>query len=305
MQFLVFIIAYPLLWLVSRLPFKLLYALSDGVFFLLYYVIGYRKKVVRSNILLVFPEKDIKERLDIEKKFYQHMCDMFLEMIKTMGISTKEAERRYRFTNIELYHQLENEGKNTMIMLPHYASWEWVFSLNSQIKSKGYGIYQKIGNRYFDKLVRDIRSKFGTTLIVTSESRKITKNAKASGELFSLGIISDQSPMASRARHWSKFMDIMVPVHIGGEELAKQYDLAPLHLKVRKVKRGFYEATFIKISDKPKDLPNYKITEIFLSETEKSIIEAPQYYFWTHKRWKHRDKVPEAFKPVDNVQTNP
>jgi len=293
MQLLVYLLVYPWLWLISRLPFPALFFLSDLLYPLVYHVVGYRKKVVRSNLVLVFPEKTETERLVIEKKFFRHMCDIFLEMVKTLGISTKEAAQRYSFTNIELFHQLEKEQRNTMIMLPHYASWEWVFSLNAQIKSKGYAIYLKIQNKYFDKLVRDIRSKFGTTLIITNESRRIAKKAKRSGNLFSLGIISDQSPMLSRARHWSKFMGITVPVHIGGEELAKEHDLVPLYLKVRKKKRGFYEATFIKICDNPNDLPNYQLTESFLAETEKSIREAPEYYFWTHKRWKHQNKVPE------------
>lgn len=295
MQLLVYLLAYPILWLVSRFPFRVLYFLSDLLYPLVYYIIGYRKKVVRDNLSLVFPEKTENERLVIEKKFFRHMCDMFLEMIKTMGISTKQAEERYVFTNIELFHQLEDQGRNTMLMLPHYASWEWVFSLNTKIVSKGYAIYLKIQNKYFDKLVRDIRSKFGTTLIVTNESRKIAKEAKVSGELFCLGIISDQSPMMSRARHWAKFMDIMVPVHIGGEELAKEHNLVPLYLKVNKKKRGYYEATFIKLCDNPNELPNYKITEIFLTETEKSIRNAPEHYFWTHKRWKHRNKVPTEY----------
>lgn len=300
MQLLVYLLVYPILWIVSRLPFQVIYFLSDLFYPLVYYIIGYRKKVVRDNLALVFPNKTEAERLTIEKKFFRHMCDMFLEMIKTMGISPEEAAKRYVFTNIELFHQLENSRKNTMIMLPHYASWEWVFSLNAQMESKGYAIYLKIQNQYFDKLVRDIRSKFGTTLIVTNESRKIAKEVKTSGNLFSLGIISDQSPMLNRARHWAKFMDIMVPVHIGGEELAKEHDLVPLYLKVQKKKRGYYEATFIKLCDNPNELPNYKITEIFLSETEKSIREAPEYYFWTHKRWKHRKKVPKEFMEVEN-----
>ena len=292
MQLLVFLLTYPILWLVSRLPFSVLYFLSDLLYPLVYHVFGYRKKVVRDNLALVFPEKSPEERLKIEKAFFRHMCDIFLEMMKTMGISNAEAARRYVFTNIEVYHELEKQKKNTIIMLPHYASWEWVFSLNALIKAKGYGIYLKIQNKYFDKLVRDIRSKFGTTLIVTNESRQIVKEAKASNELFSLGIISDQSPQLSRARHWSKFMGITVPVHIGAEELAKTHDLVPLYIKVKKKGRGYYEASFIKLCDNANDMPNYKITEMFLTETEKSIRETPEFYFWTHKRWKHRGKAP-------------
>ncbi len=303
MQLTVFILAYPLLWLVSRLPFKLIYLLSDGIYGLLYYVIGYRKKVVRENLALVFPEKSEKERLQIEKNFFRHMCDMFMEMIKTMGISKKEIQERFTVTNMELLNDLEEKGINTMLMLPHYASWEWVLSLNLQIKSKGYGIYQKIQNKYFDQLVRQIRSKFNTTLISTKESRKILKAAKESKELLMVGIISDQSPMVGRAKYWTDFMGIVVPVHVGGEEICKVNDIIPVYLKVRKKSRGYYEGTFKILSEAPTQVEDYKITDAFLRETEKSIREAPEYYFWTHKRWKHRNKVPKAFqkRSVSNV----
>ncbi len=295
MQLAIYILVYPLLWLVSRLPFPTLYAISDGVYLLLYYVIGYRKKVVRNNLALVFPEKSKEERLEIEKKFYRHMCDIFLEMIKTLGISTEEMQRRFSYTNIEVLQNLEAKGKNTMIMLPHYASWEWVLSLNTRITSKGYGIYQKIQNKYFDRLVRGIRSKYGTTLIATKESKKLLKAAKERRELMMVGIISDQSPMVQRARHWTKFMGITVPVHVGGEEICKANDFVPVYLKVRKTGRGLYSSTFIVLAENPTAVEDYKITESFLKHVEESIREAPEYYFWTHKRWKHRDKVPQHF----------
>ncbi len=296
MQLAVYILVYPLLWLVSRLPFPILYAISDGVYLLLYYVIGYRKKVVRNNLALVFPEKSEKERLGIEKKFYRHLCDMFLEMIKTLGITNEQMKKRYVFTNVEVFQKLENEGKHIMIMMPHYASWEWVFSLNSMVKSKAYAIYQPIENKYFDKLVRDIRSKYGTTLIKTYETRKIIENARKGDELITVGIISDQSPMVQRARHWTKFMDITVPVHVGGEEICKANDFVPVYLKVRKTGRGFYRSTFIVLAENPTAVEDYKITETFLKHVEESIREAPEYYFWTHKRWKHRNKVPTDFQ---------
>ncbi|SDQ73375.1 lysophospholipid acyltransferase family protein [Flagellimonas zhangzhouensis] len=296
MQLVVYILVYPLLWLISRLPFKVIYFISDGVYALLYYVIGYRKKVVRNNLALVFPEKSKEERLAIEKKFYKHMCDMFLEMIKTMGISKNEIQKRFTVTNIEVLHDLEAKGINTMLMLPHYASWEWVLSLNLQIKSKGYGIYQKIQNKYFDKMIRDIRSKFNTQLISTKESRKILKAANESKELSMVGIISDQSPMVSRAKYWTEFMGITVPAHVGGEEICKHNNFVPVYLKVEKLKRGYYQGTFKVLFDDPTIVPDYKITDAFLKETEKSILEAPEYYFWTHKRWKHKDKVPKKFQ---------
>ncbi len=298
MQLAVFILAYPLLWLISRLPFRILYFISDIVYQLLYHVVGYRKKVVRNNLALVFPEKSDLERLRIEKKFYKHLCDIFLEMAKTLGISNRQMHKRYVFTNVEVLQKLESEGKNTMIMMPHYASWEWVFSLNSQLNSKAYAIYQVIQNKYFDKLVRDIRGKYGTTLIRTTESRKIIKDAKKEGQLITVGIISDQSPMLNRTRHWAKFMNITVPIHVGGEELCKVLDMIPIYLKVEKLKRGYYQGTFKVLSEKPTEVEGYKISEAFLKEVEKSIYEAPEYYFWTHKRWKHKDKVPKEFQSM-------
>ncbi|MBO0323130.1 lysophospholipid acyltransferase family protein [Muricauda sp. CAU 1633] len=292
MQLVVYILVYPLLWLISRLPFKILYFISDGVYALLYNAIGYRKKVVRSNLALVFPEKSEEERLLIEKEFYKHFCDMFLEMMKTLGITNKQIKKRYVFTNVEVVQKLENEGKSVMIMMPHYASWEWVFSLNTMVKSRGYGIYQPIQNKYFDRLIRNIRSKYGTTLIKTYESRNIVAAAKKANQLITVGIISDQSPMLQRARHWTKFMDILVPIHVGGEELCKSHGMIPVYLKVKKVGRGFYEATFKVLAENPSEIPDYEISEAFMKEVEASIHEAPEYYFWTHKRWKHRNKAP-------------
>jgi KDO2-lipid IV(A) lauroyltransferase len=304
MQLVVYILVYPLLWLVSRLPFKIIYFISDGVYILLYYLIGYRKKVVRNNLALVFPEKSEEERLVIEKKFFRHMCDIFLEMIKTLGISNKEVQKRFTVTNMEVLHELEAKGINTMLMLPHYASWEWVVSLNLQIKSKGYGIYQKIKNKYFDKLVRDLRGRFNTQLISTRESRKILKDAKESKLLLMVGIISDQSPMVIKAKYWTDFMGIVVPVHVGGEEICKANDIIPVYLKTRKIGRGYYEGTVKVLSENPSEVEDYKITDAFLRETEKSIREAPEYYFWTHKRWKHKDKVPKEFQKTTQKVVN-
>ncbi|MCK0159661.1 lysophospholipid acyltransferase family protein [Allomuricauda sp. F6463D] len=299
MQLVVFILVYPLLWIISRLPFKVLYLLSDGVYLLLYNLIGYRKKVVRNNLELVFPEKSEEERLRIEKKFYRHLCDMFLEMIKTLGITNEQMKNRYVFTNVEVFQKLENEGKHIMIMMPHYASWEWVFSLNSMVKSKAYAVYQPIQNKYFDKLVRDIRSKYGTTLIKTFETREIIAKATQTNELITVGIISDQSPMLNRARHWANFMGVFVPIHVGAEEICKKNGIIPVYLKVKKVGRGYYQATFKTLAEKPEEVEDYKISEAFIKETEKSIREAPEYYFWTHKRWKHKDKAPKEFQPKD------
>jgi len=264
--------------------------LSDCVYILIYYIIGYRKKVVRGNITLALPHLSEKERLQIEKKSYRHLCDMFLEMIKTMTISVKEIEKRFVFTNLEMYQEMEKKNKSIAVMIAHYACYEWTISMNSKIKYEGYAIYKKINNKYFDKLVRDIRSRFKAKLINTKETiPTIEKNAK-NNHLSLFGFASDQSPQVSKTFHWQKFMGIETPVHTGAEMLAKRFDMNIMFLRVKKVKRGYYEATFEHLVDNPKEVPDYQISDEFLRRVEKQIYEAPEFYLWTHNRWKHKKK---------------
>ncbi len=296
MQRLAYLLAYPLLWILSRLPFPLLYFLSDGIFLLVYHLIRYRRKVVRQNLELVFPEKPKEELRRIERKFYAHLCDMFLEMVKTMGISRAELDQRFTFTNLEVVRDLEEQGKSVMLMFPHYASWEWVISLDPHVKGQGVAIYQPINNKYFDRWVRKVRAKLGTTLITTKETRDVILRNKTEGNLITYGILSDQSPMPKKARHWAPFMGVTVPMHVGAESLCKRMDLPAIYLKIRKLRRGHYQGSFILLAENPEEVPDYGITDAFFREVENSIREAPEYYFWTHKRWKHRNKVPASFK---------
>lgn len=299
MQLLVFTLVYPFLRLLSLLPFRVIYVLSDACYIIVYKIFGYRKKVVNANLKLVFPNKNKQEITAIEKEFYCHLCDMFLEMIKTIGISQKQLQQRFTFTNIELFQNLEKKGKSTMLMFPHYASWEWSIALGQHIKSKGYGIYQPLANRYFDEMVRRLRSKFGATLIATFQTKDIVEKNKKENVLASYGILSDQSPMPHKALYWTEFMGITVPVHTGAETISKKQDLAVVFLKVKKLKRGYYQGSFKVLAENPNQYKDFEISQAFLAETEKSIQENPAYYFWTHRRWKHRNKTPENFKTLD------
>ncbi len=288
MQFLLYILLYPILWCISILPFRMLYLVSDGVYVLTYYIIGYRKKTVRENLALALPNLSKKERLIIEKKSFRHMCDVFLEMIKTLTISKIEMDKRYVFNNLEIYSDLEKKGKSIALLCAHYASYEWAVSMNRKITFEGYAVYKKINNRYFDKLVRDIRSKFKATLITTKETIPVIAANFRNNKLGLYGLISDQSPKLGTFFHWNKFMGIEVPIHTGGEMLAKKYDLNVIFLRTKKVKRGYYEATFEVISENANEVPNYEITDKFLTLVEQQIYEQPEFYLWSHKRWKHR-----------------
>lgn len=288
MRFLVYILIYPFLWCISMLPFSLLYLFSDFVYLIVYYLIGYRKKTVRENLALALPHLSVQERLIIEKKSFHHLCDMFLEMIKTLTISEKEIKKRFVFTNIEVYSNLEKKQKSIAIMMAHYASYEWAISVNSIVDFEAYGIYKKIANPYFDKLVRDIRLRFKAKLITTKETIPVIIENNKLNKLCTYGFASDQSPRISSTFHWQKFMGIEVPVHTGAEMLAKKYDMNVVFLKVKKINRGYYHASFEILSENPKVAPNYEITDHFLKLVEQQVIEAPEYYLWTHKRWKHR-----------------
>ena len=290
MQFIVFILIYPIIWLISILPFRVLYIISDLFYVLIYHIIGYRKKVVRQNIAMALPHLSEKERLTIEKKSYHHLCDMFLEMMKTMSISEKEIDKRFVFTNMEFYQNMEKKQKSIALMCAHYASYEWVISMNKYITYEGFAIYKKVNNKYFDKLVKDIRSKFRATLITTKETIPVIEKNIKTNHLGIYGFASDQSPQATKAYHWNKFMGIETPVHTGAEMLAKRFDMNVIFLRVKKVKRGFYEATFEPMFENPKEVPNYEISDEFLRRVEKQIYDAPEFYLWTHKRWKHKRK---------------
>jgi len=290
MQFLVYILVYPFLWLVSILPFRLLYLVSDSVYVLLYYIIGYRKKTVTENLKLVFPEKSEKEIATIRKAFYHHLSDMFLEMAKTMTISENELKKRFKITNPEEFKRLESLDKSIILIFGHYASWEWSIVLQQYINFKGLGVYKPLANKYFDSLVKNIRSKFNTDLISTKETISVINDHETKGIKSITGFLSDQSPRLTKDVYWGEFMGIKVPCFTGAERLAKKLDLTTAYLKVTKVKRGFYEAEIITLAENPKDYQNYELTDMFLREVEKQIYEAPEYYFWTHKRWKHWKK---------------
>jgi KDO2-lipid IV(A) lauroyltransferase len=265
------------------------------VYILVYHIIGYRKKTVRENLRLVFPEKSEEEINKITKKFYHHLCDMIMEAIKSLTISEKQLLKRFIPTNIEEVHAIERQNKSIILMLAHYGSWEWIFILQKYIDIKTHAVYKRLANKYFDKLVRRIRAKYKSYLITTKETVPILLKSKAEGEVTLNGFVSDQSPKAESAFHWQEFLNIKVPVYTGAEMMAKRLDMAVVFCAVSKVKRGYYQATFKTITLTPREFKDYEITDIFLKLVEEQIYEAPEYYLWTHKRWKHRDKVPKEF----------
>jgi Kdo2-lipid IVA lauroyltransferase/acyltransferase len=289
MQLLAYILIYPIIWFVSILPFRLLYAVSDLLYILMYHVFRYRKQTVQDNLRLVFPEKSDLEIKIITKKFFHHFCDMILESIKSMNISLESMKARYTFKNLDIIKNFEKQNKSIVLMCAHYGSWEWIFILQTYTSHRGYGIYKRLQNKYFDRLIKSIRARYNSYLITTKETFSVLEEAKKNGILSMNGFASDQSPKKDKAYHWNNFMGIKVPVHTGAEMLAKKLDMPVVFFAVERKKRGYYEATFQTLAETPTDFKDYEITDKFLKLVEKQIHEAPEYYLWTHKRWKHRE----------------
>ena len=288
MNLLVYIILYPLIWIISKSSFRLIYLFSDFLYLILYHVISYRKKLVRKNLALALPEKTFLERKIIEKKYYKHLSDLFLESFKSLNISEVDIKKRYSFKNIELLDELYKKKKNIILMGGHYASWEWFFIIDRLTDYRINAIYKKLSNKHFDSLIKKIRSKYNGNLISTKNTfKEILKNTKLKG-LNIYGFASDQSPKKNKATYWNNFLNNFVPFHRGAEIIAKKYDMAVVYMNVEKLKRGYYLASFELITDKPKKYKDFKITEDFIKLLENQIFKAPEYYTWTHNRFKHR-----------------
>lgn len=290
MQLVVYVLLYPILYLISILPFRVLYVFSDFLYLIIYRIFGYRKKVVLDNLKLVYPDKSKKELKRIMKLFYHHLCDMMVESIKSLTISADSMRAHFTFKNIEVIKELESKNRSIILMCAHYGSWEWIFILQTYVSHKGYAVYKKLSNPYFDKLFKRIRAKYNSHLITTKETIPTLMRSKKNGELTISGFVSDQSPRIHKTHHWGNFMGIDVPVFTGAEMLAKKLDMSVVFFKVKRLKRGYYETTFELMAENPLEYPDYEITDDFLKRVEKQIHEAPQYYLWTHKRWKHRNK---------------
>lgn len=290
MQQLLFILVKSLVWLVSKLPFPLLYGCSTAMYLLVFYIIGYRKKVVANNIELAFPNYTPEQVKQVRKKFYKHFCDFIFESVKSYTIAQKEVKKRFVYTNPEIVDSYYKEGKSILLWCGHYASWEWSGILNDRINHKGYAVYKPMDNKNYDGLVRYIRERFGATIV---SNRQIAKTLfrDASNKVYNITLmLSDQTPRPTVAKHWDEFMGVRVPVFVGGEVLSKKLGLVNMYLHIEKIKRGYYQATIIPLNTDGIHNP-YPVTRNFLNALEDQIKAKPEYYLWTHKRWKYREKA--------------
>lgn len=296
MKFFIFILVYPLIWVLSILPMRVLYIISDIFRILIFNLIGYRKKVVIQNIKMAFPDKSDDEIKKIARKFYKHFVDLIFESIKSFTISKKEIEKRYIYKNIDIINDLASKGRSIILTGAHQSNWELSFGLPLKANISCYGAYTKIQNPYFEKTIKSSRTKFGYDGVPTGLfNKKLEERVKNKTQSLYI-LLSDQSPQVHKTRYWATFLNNWVPVHTGMEILAKKYNFAIVNMNITKVKRGYYEANFELITETPKEFENFEITDKYLKITEAHIKTQPEFYLWTHKRFKHKDKYEQWLK---------
>lgn len=288
MDYLLYLIFVGLGNLIALLPFRILYFISDAVYPLIYYVFKYRKKVVFDNLRNSFPEKSDEEITAIAKKFYRHFCDLFFEVIKTFRISSKEYVKRLHYSNPEVMEQLYNENRHVLVIMSHYCNWEWGVSLAMQGKHKFASIYKPLNNKNFDKLMIHLRTRHGGVMVSMKQTARYLAEHIQSGELTLLNFLVDQSPYYKDIQYWTTFLNQDTAVYLGVEKMARKTRQTVVFNKYRKVKRGYYEVEVVKICDDASKLEQHELTEMHTKILESIIKEQPEYWLWTHKRWKNK-----------------
>ena len=287
MRHLLYQILFGFLNLISRLPFWVLHRVSDILFLLIYYVIGYRKKMVLRNIMISFPDKSESEAKQIRKRFFRHFTDLIIESVKSATLSQKKFQKRYFIKNQQLLDDYYKQGKSVIILSPHTGNWEWVFSLVHVLPYDVYAVYQKLTNPYMDAYIRKTRQRYGAMMIPTAEAFATVTTAAENNRQVLTWMAADQACKPAKAQ-WVKFLHQDTTFHKGFEGLARQTNQTVLFLDIKKVKRSYYELELHVIAEEPNDLPSGKIVEEFARLTEKRIKVDPPFWLWSHNRWKHK-----------------
>lgn len=283
----VYHILFFLLYLLSLLPMRLLYLLSDCLFFPLFHIVKYRRKVVEKQLDECFPEKSMQERRAIERQFYHFFCDYLVEVIKLFSISKKEMMRRMKFVGIEQVREELKDKKFCFLYLGHYCNWEYVASLSYWLPEIHCGqIYHRIYNQAFDELFLKLRGQFGGESILMKDTLRRILTLRNQEKKVMIGFIADQLPKWENMHHWTTFLNHDTSFFIGAERIAKQVDAALYYVDVERVKRGYYQVRFRLMTLHPKEFPDYELTDQYARLLEESICRQPAYWLWTHKRWK-------------------
>ena len=279
-----------LLKLISLLPFRILYILSDTLFFFIYYIFKYRRNVVQTNLNNAFPEKSRDERVAIETRFYRFLADTIVESIKSISITKKELKERYQFENLKDITKHLTAGRSVIAVSGHYGNWEWgplgiPFELDCDILV----VYKPLSDQKFDHFINSIRSRFGTIMIPMKQT--LRKVAEYKNKPHVMVLVGDQTPTREESQYFTSFLNQPTAVFLGVEKIAVRTNNPIIYFSIKRIKRGYYKSYVKPLIDNPKDCSEYEITDAHTKELEDLIIEKPEFWLWSHRRWK--------FKPED------
>jgi KDO2-lipid IV(A) lauroyltransferase len=302
MQYIGYIITRSLVWLLHLLPERLLFLIADVFYFLVYHLVGYRRKVVYSNLKRAFPEKDQREIRNIARRFYHHLCDLILESAISHFYSKQKAHNRIRYLNPEVLEDLYGKGKMVMAVTAHYGNWEYYNTLSDVSSYPILAIYKPLKNKYIDNMVIRNRTQYGVGVTAMEKiARQLIDHYRKKDPVATI-FLADQRPLFQNIQYWTKFLGQDTPLYLGTEKLARKLDAAVVFMKMRKSARGRYEVEFELITEDPSSMESFAITNAHVKVLEDLIREAPEYWLWSHKRWKHSY---ERYLEVKAKKSNP
>lgn len=289
MQAIIFYLTYPFILLVAYMPFPLFYAFSDLFYLILYILVGYRIKVVRENLRNSFPEKTTEQLKQIERKYYRYLCDLMLETIRTISMTEKDYAKRVIMHDTELMQKLYSECGSVVLVMGHYGNWEWTgpsIALNTPFQLNV--IYRPLSNPYFERMIYNMRTKFGTKITPVNN---VLRELVASRHIkTAIGIIADQTPLPETA-YWTTFLKQDTPIYEGTEKIAKKFNYPVVFINVTRKARGYYEIKPEILSLEPGKSAEGEITELHTRKLERQIQQTPEFWLWSHRRWKYKRKM--------------
>lgn len=285
MKAFLFYLFLPFLYLVSKLPLPILYGFSNFLYLLIYKVLGYRKKVVLTNLQNAFPQKSAQEIQKISDQYYHYLCDLLVEVWKGATMSKEDFAKRCTVDS-PIVNAIHANEKSAIFIMGHYGNWEWAAPVCAVKTDYPLNIiYKPMSNPYFEKMFQKIRSKFGN--IVTPMDQILRSMLKNKEVLTAYAFVSDQTPSPQKA-HWMNFLNQDTAVFTGVEKIAQKLNLPVVYINIQRTKRGYYHIQPEVLFENPKETKDGEIMEAFMKRLEKDIEQNPQYWLWSHKRWKHK-----------------
>ena len=276
-----------LFYFLSLLPIRILYIASDMLYLVIYKIVGYRRKVVSINLHNSFPYKTERELKEIQNRFYRHFFDLIVESIKAASASESFLRNRVVFNNIDLFNKYNEKDQSIVLAVSHYGNWEWgILGISLNAKQKMIGVYKKLNNIFFNDFMNKYRGKFDADLIEMNDTYRYLYEKKEECKI--VGLLADQSPVKNNSNYWTTFLNQETAVYLGPEKISKKFKYPVLFCSMKKVKRGYYEVFIEELCTSPEKTSEGEITSIYLRKMEEKINEQPQYWLWSHRRWKHK-----------------